>query len=147
MAHLQSILSKVAYFHFTSVLISLITVSAVLFFKKGSVRDTERKYLKWLLIATPALAVRTVYGLIGVFDAAGDRILVSTWSPLFGSATAFSLMALLPEYLVVCVYLYLGAHRLQTCRRAKVGVEWRGEELSNNGAKYPMMMEGENVRA
>jgi hypothetical protein len=137
MAQIQSILSKVAYFHFTGILISLVTVSAVLY-TKGSVRESERKYLKWLLIATPALAVRTIYGLIGVFDAAGDRILVSTWSPLFGSATAFSLMALLPEYIVVCVYLYLGAHRLQSCRRAKVGVEWRGEELSDNGAKYPI---------
>ena len=62
-----------------------------------------------------ALAVRTAYGVIGVFEATGNNILTSMWSPLFGSATAFALMALLPEYIVLAIFIYLGHYRIRTC--------------------------------
>lgn len=36
---------------------------------------------------------------------------------MFGSAVLFSLMALLPEYIVLCVFIYLGFHRYHTAER------------------------------
>jgi hypothetical protein len=64
------------------------------------------------MLAMPALVLRTVYGLL--YEFASDS-LFSTWSPLFGSAVAFSLMALLPEYIVLVIYVYLGFHRIRSC--------------------------------
>jgi hypothetical protein len=43
----------------------------------------------------------------------------SMWSSLFGSATAFALMALFPEYIIVCVYIYILRFRVKTCRDMK----------------------------
>lgn len=123
-ATLQAVLSKVAYLQFASVLVALTILSSTLYFKEKHIKVGDRVYLKWLLIASPAIALRTIYGIISVFDASGGRILTSTWSSLFGSALAFSLMALLPEYIAVCVYLYLGWYRLRT---------YRGRERENAG--------------
>ena len=67
-------------------------------------------------MATPLLAVRTAYGVIGIFEATGQNIVTSKWSPLFGSATAFALMALLPEYIVLGIYMYIGHTRIHACR-------------------------------
>lgn len=36
---------------------------------------------------------------------------------MFGSAILFSLMALLPEFIVLCVFIYLGFHRFHTADR------------------------------
>ena len=41
----------------------------------------------------------------------------SKWSPLFGSATAFSLMALLPEFVVLCIFMHIARQRLQAASR------------------------------
>jgi hypothetical protein len=69
-----------------------------------------------MLLAAAPLAVRTAYGVIGVFEATGKNMLTSMWSSLFGSATAFALMALLPEYMVLAIFMYLGHYRIKTCR-------------------------------
>lgn len=70
-----------------------------------------------MLIAAPFLCTRALFGVIGVFEAAGANVLTSIWSPMFGSALLFSLMALLPEYIVLCVFVYLGIHRVSTAER------------------------------
>lgn len=121
-ANSQSILSKVAYFQFTAVLVALIAFSWT-HYRPSMIKEEDRIYLKWALLASPTLVVRTVYGLISVFDATGGRILTSMWSPLFGSATAFALMALLMEYISLCCFLYLSVHRLRTSRRRVDGEE------------------------
>jgi hypothetical protein len=50
--------------------------------------------VKWLLLASLFLALRTAYGMLGIFEATGADMFTSVWSSLFGSATAFALMAL-----------------------------------------------------
>lgn len=78
------------------------------------------QYLKWGLVASVFISIRTVYGLLSVFLASGNHILTSIWSPLFGSAVAFSFMALIPEYIALCIYIYLSIHRFRTCRAAEL---------------------------
>ncbi|KAK7977158.1 hypothetical protein PG988_004648 [Apiospora saccharicola] len=118
MANTQSILSKVAYFEFVVVLLALIAMAAWLnFWRRDRIQDGQIIYIQWLLIASPFLCIRAVFGVISVFEAAGANILTSVWSPMFGSALLFSLMALLPEYIVLCVFVYLGIHRVSTADR------------------------------
>lgn len=64
------------------------------------------------MLAMLPLFLRAIYGLLYVFI---DNSIYSTWNPLFGSAVAFALMALLPEYIVLCIYIYLGFYRIRTC--------------------------------
>lgn len=78
----------------------------------------------------PPLLLRAVYGLLYSFTASTMSTLNTTWNPLFGSAVAFALMALLPEYIVLITYLYLGFHRKRTASLDPSKV--RGEELGES---------------
>lgn len=49
------------------------------------------------------MMARCVYGLLQVAFP-----LFSMWNPLYGSAVAFALMALLVEYIVVGIFFYIG---------------------------------------
>lgn len=60
--------------------------------------------------------------------------ITTTWNPLFGSAVAFALMALLPEYVVLVVYTYLGFYRKRTAQAT--GAMARDEE-SPDGLQSP----------
>jgi hypothetical protein len=82
--------------------------------------NTHSQYVRWALVAAVPLCVRAAYGIIGVAVASGSSILTSDWSPLFGSATAFGLMALLPEYLVLCIYIYLSTYHLRTSKQEQL---------------------------
>ncbi|KAK8108292.1 uncharacterized protein PG998_010305 [Apiospora kogelbergensis] len=118
MAQAQSILSKVAYFEFVLVLLALVGLAVWLnFWRADQIKDGQLMYIHWLLISSPFLCVRAVFGVISVFEASGDNLLTSMWSPMFGNALLFSLMALLPEYAVLCVFVYLGFHRISTADR------------------------------
>ncbi|KAF1736021.1 hypothetical protein CRV24_004955 [Beauveria bassiana] len=66
---------------------------------------SSRRVLVATLAAFPLLAVRTAYGLLEVArqDEPG-----SAWNPLTGSALAFALMALLPEYVVLAGWVFVG---------------------------------------
>jgi hypothetical protein len=79
----------------------------------------QSQIVKWLLIASPFLALRTAYGILGIFNATGAHMFTSIWSSLFGSATALALMGLLPEYIVICIYLYILHYRVRTCSQVK----------------------------
>jgi hypothetical protein len=57
--------------------------------------------------------------MLGIFEATGANMFTSMWSSLFGSATAFALMALLPEYIIVCIYISILHFRVRTCREMK----------------------------
>jgi hypothetical protein len=140
-ASLQSALYKVGYFVFLAVLIMVVllslrvallqrdqvqsshlTVSSDDFPASRSthvcqrVRADHSQIVRWLLLASPFLALRTAYGMLGIFNATGDRMFTSMWSSLFGSATTFSLMALLPEFIIVCIYIQILRSRVKTCR-------------------------------
>ncbi|KAK8038498.1 hypothetical protein PG993_006909 [Apiospora rasikravindrae] len=117
-AQTQSILSKVAYFEFVFVLLALIAMAVWLnFWCHEQIKNGQIVYIQWLLISSPFLCIRAVFGVISVFDAAGVNIRTSIWSPMFGSALLFSLMALFPEYIVLCVFVYLGIYRISTADR------------------------------
>ncbi|KAK0645430.1 hypothetical protein B0T16DRAFT_457464 [Cercophora newfieldiana] len=111
-------LSKIAYFEFLAVFVLLTLMCAYLYFvKRRHIREDHLPYLRCMLLAAPPMAVRTAYGVIGVFEATGDNLTKSMWSSLFGNATAFALMALLPEYIVLVIFMYLGRYRIKTCSR------------------------------
>ncbi|KJZ75784.1 hypothetical protein HIM_04941 [Hirsutella minnesotensis 3608] len=117
-ANVQSMLSKIAYFEFTFVLLALMSTATWLyFFEQQKIQDGQMIYIKWLLIASPILCVRAAFGIIEVFKAAGKNVLTSIWSPMFGNAVLFSLMALLPEFIVLCVFIYLGHYRYSTANQ------------------------------
>jgi hypothetical protein len=52
----------------------------------------------------PFLIVRTVYAFLGEYS----NSLYSKWDPLYGSASIFACMALLMEYIVICIFIYIG---------------------------------------
>jgi hypothetical protein len=81
------------------------------------------------MLAMPALVLRTVYGLL--YEFTSDSIF-STWDPLFGSAVAFALMALLPEYIVLVIYVYLGFHRIRSCSQQQPDANTEGCEHRRN---------------
>ena len=58
----------------------------------------------------PLLLLRASYSLLSEFK---SQSLYSEWNPLFGSSVAFGLMALLPEYIVLIIIMYLGYHRIK----------------------------------
>lgn len=64
----------------------------------------------------PTLVIRTAYGLLYTFT---SQDLFSKWNPLFGSAVAFALMALLPEFITLLIYIYLGFNRIRDCEEVK----------------------------
>ncbi|KAK7947740.1 uncharacterized protein PG986_008626 [Apiospora aurea] len=138
MAQTQSILSKVAYFEFVLVLLSLIAMAAWLnLWRHHQIKNGQIVYIRWLLISSPFLCVRTVFGVVSVFEAAGANIRTSIWSPMFGSALLFSLMALLPESIVLCVFVYLAIYRASTADRyglvAKKGLFKRTGDTESRG--------------
>jgi hypothetical protein len=54
--------------------------------------------------------------MLGIFEATGANMFTSMWSSLFGSATAFALMGLLPEYFIICIYLHILRFRVKTSK-------------------------------
>ena len=89
--------------------------------------------MKWALVVAIPLCVRAAYGIIGVAVSSGSSFLLSDWSPLFGSATAFGLMALLPEYLALCTYIYLSTYHLRTRKQEGIvegGAKQRSSDMS-----------------
>jgi hypothetical protein len=57
------------------------------------------------LAAAPFLIVRNVYGILEVVM---ENSANSTWSPVYGSTVAFACMALLMEYIAICIWLWVG---------------------------------------
>ena len=60
--------------------------------------------LRGTLIAAPFIILRCVYGILEVVSGYTS----SVWSPIFGSIPAFVLMALVSEYIPICIWLYIG---------------------------------------
>ena len=61
--------------------------------------------IKGTLLAAPFIVIRNIYGHLEV---SFENNLESVWSPVFGNAVAFALMALWMEYIAICIYFYVG---------------------------------------
>jgi hypothetical protein len=70
--------------------------------------DIGRQIIYSCLLAAPFIAVRIAYGILGAFNS-----IFSTWDPVFGSALAFGLMCLLPEFIAICIFLHLGFYSIK----------------------------------
>jgi hypothetical protein len=53
----------------------------------------------------PFFVIRLLYALFSIFATSNTE-----WSPLRGSIAPFVIMALLMEYIVVCIYIFTGLH-------------------------------------
>lgn len=60
----------------------------------------------------PFFIVRLTYAFLSIYRGADDE----TWDPLNGPVAPFLIMALLMEYFVVVIYLYLGFNIKATAR-------------------------------
>ncbi|KAK0751624.1 hypothetical protein B0T18DRAFT_387719 [Schizothecium vesticola] len=132
-ANSQSTLSKAAYGLFSAAILALIASFIGMALNPRRITMAHRLYVKWALFAAIPLCVRAVYGIIGVAVASGNNFFASAWSSLFGSATAFGLMALLPEYVVLGIYLYLSAYHLRSKGKPEVvegGTKHRSDDMS-----------------
>ncbi|KAH6693482.1 hypothetical protein F5X68DRAFT_227892 [Plectosphaerella plurivora] len=65
-------------------------------------------YIYFSLLASPLIAIRIAYGILGSFND-----IYSKWDPVFGSALAFGLMALLPEFIAICIFVHLGFYSIK----------------------------------
>ena len=89
------------------------------------------------------MAVRTVYGLLYAFT---DSNLYSIWDPIFGSAVAFALMCLLVEYVALCIYLWLGFHRMrESAQPPRVQPEGPANGFGAAPGQWPRKNETGNV--
>lgn len=66
---------------------------------------TSLQVLRGTLLAAPFIAVRTVYGILEV---ATSNDPISKWNPVTGSTVTFAFMALVMEYIALCIYLFTG---------------------------------------
>lgn len=156
-ASLQSILYKIGYFIFVAVFLlaillslrialfyrdhvrlSSLTVSPTILFHTSKIAN-HRQIVKWLLLASPFLALRAAYGILGIFEAIGAQMFTSMWSPLFGSAIAFALMGLLPEYIIVCIYIHVLRFRVKSSKKMKLllseGRDSHSHEMGRHGRR------------
>ncbi|CAG9983615.1 unnamed protein product [Clonostachys byssicola] len=102
---LGRILQLVGYAIFAAVIAFLIAAHIRFWSMKQSLIPTSRRVILGALASGPFLVVRCVYGILQVtfeFDRG------TTWNPLYGSAVAFAMMALLVEYIAVIIYLSVG---------------------------------------
>lgn len=60
------------------------------------------------LLGTPTLVLRTLYGLLFAYTITDEDTM---WNPLDGSIAIFVLMGLIPEYITLVLYVFLGFHR------------------------------------
>lgn len=58
-----------------------------------------------VLLAEPFLLVRSIYGILQVtFEFTSGTV----WNPVYGSAVAFALMALVTEYIAMGIFFWVG---------------------------------------
>lgn len=64
-----------------------------------------KQILRALPVAMTFLVVRIVYALVSAY---ATNIQTRVWNLVSGSAILFACMALLPEYLIVGIFIYVG---------------------------------------
>ncbi|KAH8666962.1 hypothetical protein BX600DRAFT_462958 [Xylariales sp. PMI_506] len=94
---------------------SILAIFWVLFELQRAVRrgDTtlDTVYMRGACISIPFLVVRAIYGIIYAFT---SDDMTSVWNPLYGNTVAFALMALLPEYIILCIFIHMGFYRIRS---------------------------------
>ncbi|TFB02663.1 hypothetical protein CCMA1212_005444 [Trichoderma ghanense] len=103
--HLSRTLTLVGYIVFAVMHIVLIGIMGFYWRRRKTLLPSSRIVLRGGLLASPFLITRTIFGLLEV---ALQDDSSSPFNPVVGNAVAFALMALLPEYVVVLVYLHTG---------------------------------------
>jgi hypothetical protein len=83
----------------------LVLLHAYLWTCRERLTTARLTLLKGISAAVPFLLVRVIYSVISVFS---NSNLHSKWSPLYGSVGIFVGMALIMEYIVVCIYIGVG---------------------------------------
>ncbi|ETS73395.1 hypothetical protein PFICI_15000 [Pestalotiopsis fici W106-1] len=110
----QRTLTKVGYVEFVVILCVLVVMLLRLQIRQKDIKIQDFIYVKLTLITTPFIMLRAIFGLLYAFT---SHDVFSMWNPLFGSALAFGLIALLPEYIALVTYIYLGFYRIRTARQ------------------------------
>lgn len=119
-------LVKAAYIVYATMISIIITIIFHLWFQKSQLAppsftvckhrlsytklhkaNLPLQYLTGATSAIPFVILRVIYGTLSAF------LTPNIWNPLVGSAVAFALMALLPEYITIAIIIYLGFHRSQ----------------------------------
>ncbi|KAM3443776.1 hypothetical protein MY4824_000224 [Beauveria thailandica] len=132
-AHLSRALTLAGYAVFALELLLLTATQLWVFYSSTRHRaapllPSSRRVLAATLAASPLLAVRTAYGLLEVArqgGGGGGGEPGSAWNPLTGSALAFALMALVPEYVVLVGWVFVG---YAIPARREVGCRMEGED-------------------
>ncbi|KAF2819224.1 hypothetical protein CC86DRAFT_472358 [Ophiobolus disseminans] len=137
----QAALYKTGYFAFLAVFLTSVILSLrIALFERKRVKQAHLTITHLLLLAAPFLGVRTAYGVLGIFKATGANMFTSMWSSLFGNATVFAFMALVPEYIVICIFIHLLRTRVKHCKEMKRllsegGVEMGGRKGRGHGRR------------
>lgn len=104
-ASISRALTLAGYVVFAVELLLLTAMQGWFFRARHTLLPSSRRVLLGTLAACPFLVVRTAFGLLEVAEQSRAR---SLWNPLTGSAVAFALMALLPEYVVLVGWVAMG---------------------------------------
>ncbi|KAF2482067.1 hypothetical protein BDY17DRAFT_176646 [Neohortaea acidophila] len=99
------ILGLVGYAILAVELAVLIGMEVCFFMRRHELLQTSRKVILASFAIAPFLIVRVAYGFL---DVAHELDFTSKWSPLFGNIYAFAFMCLFMEYVILCIYLWLG---------------------------------------
>ncbi|UNI20250.1 hypothetical protein JDV02_006353 [Purpureocillium takamizusanense] len=98
-------LTLAGYIVFAVELVVLTAMQVYFWRRRSDYLESSRKVLCGVLLASPFIMVRTVYGiLVVVYQNNG----ATRWNPVYGSAVVFAFMGLLMEYIALCLYLYTG---------------------------------------
>ncbi|KAK5996843.1 hypothetical protein PT974_02188 [Cladobotryum mycophilum] len=103
--NLSRSLTLAGYIVLAAVLAILIGMALFFWRKRWTLLPSSQVILRGPLLASPFLIIRTIYGIL---EAALQNDVHSNFNPVLGNAVAFALMALLPEYITLLIYLYSG---------------------------------------
>ncbi|KAI5463591.1 hypothetical protein BGZ63DRAFT_195950 [Mariannaea sp. PMI_226] len=67
-------------------------------------------YVQLAIATVPTLFIRIMYGLL--FEATIDNH-ESIWNPIYGSSLIYIIMGLVPEYIALYLYIFLGFYRMR----------------------------------
>ena len=105
MRHTGRMLTLAGYIVFAAELGVLTGMQVFYMLRKDTLLPSGHKVLLGTLLASPFIAVRTVYGILEVVTGATYS---AKWNPVFGSAVIFAFMGLVMEYIVLVIYIFTG---------------------------------------
>ncbi|KAH6658154.1 hypothetical protein BKA67DRAFT_557303 [Truncatella angustata] len=113
--NIARILQLTGYSAFGAILLGLLSTQLVFWSHRHEYHASSRTVLGGALVAAPFLIARNVYALLyygtNYYSSVGNGLLeyhTSIWNPIVGSTVLFALMALLTEYIAICIYFYVG---------------------------------------